>query len=469
MQPPFDPDRPEPWSRAPRSRTAREGLNLMWRDPVGRWLILGTGLITLFTCGVLVFALLLFGPFDFGGKTASGSTSTPDVAQTETAAPDFGALIISGELSVEANLPASLTLGEQPFALTPVHVAADGSLPVPADAEGAAYWIYGTLINYAIALPNTADNAVIMGALRVGDLIQLGLSRGQVLQFQVSNKLRVAPTAIELLAQNQPGLTLFLVGGVMTDRLVIQAQFVEPAAGGEAAASPAGLNEPRTVAGVTVSVQAVRSVARPSEVPPGWSYLVVDYTLSNDGEAAFTAAQANSTLTDARGQDYSPTFQALGYATYPPLPDQIAAGGVVQASVGYLVPVGLAGPDLLWRFYPGAASASHADFTLPYGPVSARIVVELTSAVLSEDGHDLNINGVIYNPSNLAATITRTDVTFRTEAGEDITLRFIDPSFPWTIGPQAPPTPFTLTYVRPQGAKATLRIFDFVFQINLQG
>ena len=438
----------------------------MWRDPLGRLLILASGLIAILLCGVLVFGLLLFGPFDFARDSGPG---TPSAALTLTAPPAAQPLIVSGEMSVPPNVPVSLTVGNQVFALAAVNVGADGSLVIPPEAASdTGYWLYGTLINYVIGLPNNSDSAVLIGSLRIGDTVQVALSRGGVLQFRVTGKLRVAPTASDLFAQTRPGLTLFLVGGVMTDRLVVTGDFAEPDGAGDAAAAPAGLNEIRSIGDLDLSVQLVRSVSQPPEVPPGWSYLLIEYTLTNNGAETMPTLSASASLSDARGEEYSPVFQALNYATYPALPAALQPGESVQASTGYLVPGALAGPNLLWRFYPNATSSAHLDFSVPYSTVSARIVVELTSALLSEDGHDLIINGVIYNPSAVSATITRTDVRFTTENAEDITLRFFDPSFSWEIGPRSDPMPFTLTYVRPQGRKATLKIFDFVFDINLQ-
>lgn len=455
---------PPPSSR----RSALRGfITRLWSDPFGRVFIFSTSASFLLLAGLIVFALLYFRRDEPAEPPEPETTPSVTLAPHSSGQDEGEALITSGEISVSGTFPTSLSVRDEPYTLIPVRVSEDGRLVLPDGPEQTAYWVYGSLVNFVIGFPNLSNNAVSLGSLRPGDLIQLGLDRGEVLEFRVTEKLRVSPTATDLLAQSHPGLTLFLVGGVMTDRLIITAEYVLPFEAQAGSGEPAGLNEPGRIGNLEIRVEAVRLVARPLDVPPGWSYLIVDYSVAHSGDSAFTASGINSTLSDARGNAYSPVLQALTYATYPALPREISAGGTLQASVGYLVPIDLTGPNLLWRFYPDAASESYAAFTLPFTTVAARIVVELTSALASVDSRDLIINGVIYNPSDVAVTLTRTDISLLADTGEVVALRFADPGLPWNIGPQASPQAFTLTFVRPASTTAALHILDFVFEIHL--
>ncbi len=448
----------------------RRLLSRLWRDPFGRGLIISTSVSLLLLGGLIAFTLIYFRPSSPDGGGPPGATGGSTPRPPSSGQGGDGLFIQTGEISLSPSTPLNLTLGdEEPYALIPIFVKGDGELALPegTEQELTAYWLYGTLVNFVVAFPNLANNAVALGSIREGDIVELGMEDGQTFEFRVIEKLRVAPTTTDVLAQNRPGLTLFLVGGAMTDRLVIRADFVSTERSPATSGDPGTLNEFRVVGDLEVLAEAIRTVNRPLEVPEGWSYLLVDYSLTNTGELDFSAASANQTLSDARGEEFSPVLQALNYSTRPALPAEVAAGQTVQASVGYLVPDSLAGPNLLWRFYPSAGGQEYAAFNLPYTTVMADLVVELTSALASADGRDLIVNGVIYNPSDVAATLTRTDLTLLADTGEVVAMRFSDPALPWNIGPQAAPQSFTVTFVHPAGGVASLHILDFVFEIRL--
>jgi hypothetical protein len=64
--------------------------------------------------------------------------------------------------------PPTLVLGTETFQIQIITPAADGSLTVPLDTSGIAYWVEGTSTNYAFVLSPTEENTALMSTLTAG-------------------------------------------------------------------------------------------------------------------------------------------------------------------------------------------------------------------------------------------------------------------------------------------------------------
>lgn len=64
--------------------------------------------------------------------------------------------------------PPTLVLGTETFQIQIITPATDGSLTVPLDTPGIAYWVEGTSTNYAFVLSPTEENIALMSTLTTG-------------------------------------------------------------------------------------------------------------------------------------------------------------------------------------------------------------------------------------------------------------------------------------------------------------
>src|SRR5436305_14677242 len=80
----------------------------------------------------------------------------------------------------------SLTLGAAKFRIETLARAADGSLAVPPDKPGLAYWIEGTNAHYVFALSPTADNLALNGSLKRGDAVRIAWGHCRSEDFAVT-------------------------------------------------------------------------------------------------------------------------------------------------------------------------------------------------------------------------------------------------------------------------------------------
>lgn len=142
------------------------------------------------------------------------------------------AVALAGASGIVARQPVQLQVGATLFSVK----AGSGLLPdwKPAEAEGIATWIEGTVANHVLYLPYSTQNATIFTSAKVGDEIRLVMNTGQAFYFNVTRSERAAngPTSAEgqldvasAMAQDHAGVTLFLAGDPAPDRAVVQADF----------------------------------------------------------------------------------------------------------------------------------------------------------------------------------------------------------------------------------------------------
>ena len=74
-------------------------------------------------------------------------------------------------------VPKKLYVRDRTFDITPIAVQ-KGKWPAEAGDQNAT-WVFGTLVNYLIGLPNTSENKDLLQAVSEADEITLELSDGQ--------------------------------------------------------------------------------------------------------------------------------------------------------------------------------------------------------------------------------------------------------------------------------------------------
>jgi hypothetical protein len=153
------------------------------------------------------------------------ATVVPTPAALAPTAPTVAVAPPMGDL--EQGALRTLELAGQTFQVEATEIVPDWQF---SDQPRVASWVNGTVINYIIGLPYSADNAALFGRLKANDLIRLTVATDDVLTFRVASARRVAKDNTGVLAQDHPGVTLLLVGEPNTpDRALVEAQYVPQA------------------------------------------------------------------------------------------------------------------------------------------------------------------------------------------------------------------------------------------------
>ena len=187
----------------------------------------------------LLGVLALF--FVFRGRAGRAGSpelyiTPPPAADAATETPSLPAVTGSDDvLQTIGGLGGALTIG-RPSALELHYAATEETIALPIDpsrtttrgelrydertmlsAQPVAVWIFGTVVNYGIGVPEG-----LVRNLQPGDRVILNTDTGATLPFQVTEKLEAAThEATALLSQNRPGMTLFSLPAPADDAVAI--------------------------------------------------------------------------------------------------------------------------------------------------------------------------------------------------------------------------------------------------------
>src|SRR5919108_1063832 len=100
-------------------------------------ILMGVGIVVLIALAIFLFRGNIF-------QTLAPSTDTPVIPTMFIPTPDCGS--------------PTLVLSTSTFQIQNITPAPDGSLAVPSDTSGIAYWVEGTNTNYVFVLSPTPDN-----------------------------------------------------------------------------------------------------------------------------------------------------------------------------------------------------------------------------------------------------------------------------------------------------------------------
>ena len=351
-------------------------------------------------------------------------------------------------------LPTELELAQQTFPVVPVTLD-EGRLPLPSEGQKVLVWVYGTVVNYVVGVPYSTTPASLLPGLTSSDRISLTLNNGTQLIFGSPQAQRLPATDTTPLAQNRPGLTLVLLGGKETDRLIVQARYLP-----EAGATLGGAQQLGTL---RVAVSGSDTLA---DEESGRGF-VVEFQMTNEGTEPVDTAAFDLTLEDGAGQRYLMNAEVSALGDAGPLPGSIAAGATVTASAGYRIPDDLQ-PPLVWVFRADPTSAQNLRFSLAYQPPlpsPAQPQVTLTSAFMDEHRNVIVINGTVWNSGESPLSVMLDNVKLTSGAGA-AELRAATPTLPWTI-PGGEQQDFEVQFSRPGDADSVLLdIWGFTFEIE---
>ena len=392
-------------------------------------------------------------------RVSSSPLATP-------ASPSAPPVVEVGNTRVLLAVPTELQVGAQSFAVQPADSTADTSPSIPAVADTAS-WVYGTVVNYVLGLQDTGENRDMLSQLEEGDSLMLRLANGTQLMFVFSRLEEVAADDADIMSQYRPGLTLVLVSDEEGNRLVAFADFDRadeptPLPGETAAAT----GQPVQVGDARVVVEEGYGVAD-NALPGGTMAYLVEFGVQNTGSDDLDTALFATELVDAIGNRYLPAPDIARYGSYGPLEGHIAPGETVSGTAGYLVPAGLAGPDLTWIFAPQANAELRARFVVTYTPpVVAPVLpdVEVFDAFLAEDGEILHILADIYNPGTVALEVTEDDISLSSSEGQG-ELIATAPLLPWTIAADDE-REMELEFACPDASTAIVTILGYTFEIS---
>jgi hypothetical protein len=397
----------------------------------------GLGLV-LFLAGLI---LLLRGP-----------SSTAPARPPATAGPPGGPV------------PVRIRVKEAAFSVRPLPIQG-GRWPVPAGGGDVAYWMEGTVVNQVFGLPGRPETRRLVEGLQEGDPIEVEMSAGPVLRFEVVGKQPVQPTDVDILAQHRPGLTLLLTGGEPR-WAVIAAPLAQPPAFGEAAGRvPIGV--PVQVGPVRLTVSSVEARAEGPDIPAESVGVLVRFELDHSGETPLSLEGAEILLIDASGRRYQPV--PLGEVPRPA--GQVRPGGAFSGVAAFLLPRDRATGILTWRFnpMPGRLMPVEVEFELPRPtptpPPEARLQIQIQSAQWSAEEGTLVIRGGVGNTGDQPVAVAPEEVELVGPEGQPIPLLDASPALPWTI-PAGRTLGFELRFALANREAVMLRIGAARFQIR---
>ncbi len=373
-------------------------------------------------------------------------------------------------------IPKKLYVRDRTFEITPVAVDKDRPWK-PTATDGNVEWVFGSLVNYLIGLPNTQENKDLLNALSQADQITLELADGQTKEFKFDAQQQVAPDNKTIFTQQHPGLTLVLLGDDSQQRLVVTANYdVEKSeTNSTVPSSVVAINTPIEIGPVRVKVLSGRLVENAPGIPVGSAFYLVDFTAENIGEDALNVSNFVFQLLDYAGVKYDVKDIASKLGPNPPPSGQLLPGLSGTFTVGFQVPSNITGPILTWTFKPDATFKGQAAVAVPLlGPTPTpdprtQIKVQISQAYYTPDQSELIVVGNIANPTTALIPIGPADITLSTQevGGILATLNASDPSLPLRLGP-GDNLDITLHFSRLPSATAILKILSNSFELTLR-
>ena len=247
--------------------------------------LLGVGLLLL--CSLVVFA--------FRGNLLalmSPATQTQPFPTLFVPTPDCGT--------------PTLVVGSTSYQIQTITPAADGSLPVPADTAGIAYWVEGTNTNYVFLLSPTPDNLALLSALPAGTTAKATWKNCNSTSYNLLVPETGSINASTLPDQSLNGITIFIPSDPSGNGSLVKGELAEE--------QISTFNTPSAS-----EIQAEIGVLETATSPDGTT-IRIGVSIYNWGGAAFTLSSGNISLTQQDGTALTMV------SSEPPLPKEIAPG-----------------------------------------------------------------------------------------------------------------------------------------------
>jgi hypothetical protein len=210
----------------------------------------------------------------------------------------------------------SLTLGAARYRVEPIARAAGGSLAVPQDTPGVAYWIEGTVVNYVFALSPSAENLALKDTLQAGDEVTITWADCMSDIYQVQTVDSSVPDLVALTDQSSGGLTVFARAGSEGTGLLVRA------------------GRPRAVVLETPAPTAEGAIQADmafgeATVSADGQTITMGVTITNTGTAPFSVTAGDISLTPEGGEPLAPL------SVEPVLPQEIQRGAGVTFEIRF--------------------------------------------------------------------------------------------------------------------------------------
>lgn len=374
----------------------------------------------------------------------------------------------SGIISVTLGIPTSLRFGGAEFEVLTDSVNADGVWTPSASGEGKASWINNTVINYVLGLPPTDTNEALLTQLTPGDEIQLITNGRTSFTFAFFERNFVSANDRSVFAQRTPGITLLLLSPDGGDRLVVHGRALTAEDGNEPR-NVVNIGETTQLDNMQITADSAIYVADRTEIPAGFAFFQVDYTIQNVGLTALDTSTLQMTLVDELGNRYALNPAATQSGNYPILNGFLNANQSVNATAGYQVPLGLDSETVSW-VVTNQETGAQVFITLPFTGGETAVQgasIALFRAEVSNDLTSLHLGGQITNLGTQPLVITESDIQLTAPDGAVYLLLSTNPPLPWTVAP-GQTVQFFVTYQRPQGGTAVFRVLNQEFQITEQ-
>lgn len=367
-------------------------------------------------------------------------------------------------------VPRKLYVRDRVFEITPVAVQ-KGKWPIGAGSDTGASWVFGSLVNYLIGLPNNPENRDLLQAVSEADLITLELSDGQTVEFKFDAQQLVSPGDKTIFSQQHPGLTLLLVGDDGEQRLVVTANYdVEGEANHTVPSNVVSVNTPVEIGPVRIKALNGRLVENAPGVPVGSAFYLVDFTVENTGTDGLNVADFDFELMDYARQKYKLSETASKLGPNPQPGGQLLPGLSGTFTTGFEVPSNITGPILTWLFKPEAAFKGQASVAVPLlGPTPtpdprSQARVQISQAYYTPDQSQLIVVGSIANPTSALIPVGPADIVLSSPEGILATLNGAEPALTWRLVP-GETLNFTLNFSRLPSSIAILKILDNSFEL----
>jgi hypothetical protein len=207
--------------------------------------------------------------------------------------------------------PPTLVLGTTTFQIQNLTRAPDGSLAVPSDTSGVAYWVEGTDSNYMFVLSPTPENLALMQTVTVESTAKATWANCNSTTYSLSVPQAGSLNVSALPDQSIDGITVFfqtdssgagfVFKGELTEEVINVISIPSPSGGSEIQANIGLLETTTSADGTTISIGV---------------------SIQNYGAAAFTLSASDISLTP---QDGAPLIMV---SSEPALPKKISAGSI---------------------------------------------------------------------------------------------------------------------------------------------
>ncbi len=401
-------------------------------------------------------------PFAEGGE--SGSTVT-----TGNEAIVYG-ISDTTTISVTLDMPVSLSIGGRNLIVQPVSINPDGTWSPPISGENTVGWVYGSIVNYIMALNPGSENNALLESLAPGEQMIITTQSGSELVFEFESSSMVAVNDSSSFSQLTPGLTLALMQEGGDQRLIATGSYLLTESTGTASSSGSevGMGETAQLADVQFTVTGVSYLPNDPNTPPGFAFFIVDFQILNTGTTAVDISNLQLILIDEVGNQYALNPVASRLGEYAPLTGGfLNAGESLAVSVGYQVPDGLASNTVILTVRR-TDTGEQVRVIIPFSGSNAvqNTNITLQSVEVSADLTSMNLIGQITNNGDQPVIATQEDVWLRTVDGSSYLMLSTNPAFPWTV-PPGQTLQYAVTFQTPIGADtAIFNVLNQSFQLT---